>query len=98
MNHYAGLDVAMETSALCVIDEKGRIVLETSLETDPDIIATALEPYRETLKRLGHETGSLAPWLHKELLARGLPVVCMEAAHARSALSAMRNSGRKATG
>ena len=95
MTHYAGLDVAMETSALCVIDEVGQIVLETSLQTDPDVIAEALEPYGQTLKRLGHETGSVAPWLHKELLARGMPVVCMEAAHTRSALSAMRNKTDK---
>ena len=56
MYHYAGLDVAMERSALCVIDDSGAIVLETTVDTDPDAICKALAPYRKTLRRLGHET------------------------------------------
>lgn len=48
-------------------------------------------PYRKSLAKLDHETGSLAPWLHKQLTALGWPIVCLEAAHARAALSSMRN-------
>jgi len=95
MGYYAGLDVAMKRSALCVIDDSGAIVLEGSVDTDPDAIATALAPFARSLQRVGHETGSLAPWLHKTLRARGLPIICMEAAHTRSALSAMRNKTDK---
>ena len=91
MEYYAGIDVAMGRSALCVIDETGSIVFERSIETEPDVIAETRSPYAGTLRRVGHETGSLAPWLHKQMRARGLLVVCMEAAHTRSALSAMRN-------
>ena len=95
MAYYAGIDVAMERSALCVIDAKGAIVLEKSIGTDPDTILEALQPFATCLKRVGHETGSLAPWLHKELQQRGLPVICMEATHTRAALSAMRNKTDK---
>ncbi len=95
MEYYAGIDVAMERSALCVIDEAGTIVLEKSIETEPDVIAEALAPFTKTLRRVGHETGSLAPWLHKELRACGLPIICMEAAHTRSALNAQRNKTDK---
>lgn len=91
MEHYAGIDVSVESSSLCVIDRDGAIVLERSVASDPEVIAEALKPFRKTLRRLGHETGSLAPWLHKGLCAEGLPVVCMEAAHTRAALAAMRN-------
>lgn len=91
MEYYAGIDVAMERSSLCVIDEQGQVVLEHSVDTDPQAIAESLAPFAGTLKRVGQETGSLAPWLHKQLQACGLPIVCMEAAHTRSALSAMRN-------
>lgn len=91
MRTFAGLDVAFKSSVLCVVDEQGGIVMECSVETTPEAICKALKPYRASLQRLGHETGSLAPWLHKELKARGLPIVCLEAAHARAALSAMRN-------
>ncbi|MBZ0217694.1 MAG: transposase, partial [Fimbriimonadaceae bacterium] len=91
MRYFAGLDVAMTSSALCIVDETGTIVLETSVETTPEAIAEILSPYRKSLAKLGHETGSLAPWLHKELAALGWPIVCLEAAHARAALSSMRN-------
>jgi transposase len=49
------------------------------------------EPYRSGLRRVGHEAGSLAPWLKGELLALGLPAVCLEAVHVRAALRAQRN-------
>jgi transposase len=91
MHYFAGLDVAIKSSSLCVVDETGTIVLETSVATTPEAIAETLAPYRKTLAKLGHETGSLAPWLHKELAALGWPIVCLEAAHARAALSSMRN-------
>ena len=95
MEHYAGIDVSVISSSLCVIDESGTIVFETTVETEPEAIADVLEPYVKTLKRLGHETGSLAPWLHKRLRALGLPIVCMEAGHTRAALASMRNKTDK---
>lgn len=64
---------------------------ETKVETDPDAIFAALRPYAERLRRVGHEAGSFSPWLQVELQQRGMPMVCLEAYHARSALSAMRN-------
>lgn len=91
MRYFAGLDVGIKSSSLCVVDDTGTIILETSVETTPEAIAETLSPYRKTLAKLGHETGSLAPWLHKELAALGWPIVCLEAAHARAALSSMRN-------
>ena len=67
MTHFAGLDVSTKTTSVCVITDDGEVVLETSVATEPDAIAAALQPYRRTLKKAGHETGSLAPWLHKGL-------------------------------
>jgi predicted NBD/HSP70 family sugar kinase len=55
MEHYAGIDVSMEQSSLCVIDGKGEIVLETTVDTHPDVIADALSPYEATLKRVGQQ-------------------------------------------
>lgn len=95
MEHYAGIDVSMEQSSLCVIDDTGAIVLETIVDTHPDVIADALEPYAKTLKRVGQETGALSPWLHKGLRAHGLPIVCVEAGHTRAALRSMRNKTDK---
>lgn len=91
MPHFAGLDVSTRTTSVCVISEDGEVLLETSVTTDPDAIAAALRPWRPTLKTVGHETGSLSPWLHKELQRRGLPVICLEALHTRALLAGQRN-------
>jgi transposase len=96
MEYFAGLDVGMEATAICVIDREGKVMLETSVVTDPDAIFAALKPYVAKLRRVGHEAGSLSPWLQVELKQRGLPAICLEAWHARAALSAMRNKTDKA--
>jgi transposase len=96
MEYFAGLDVAMEETAVCVIDREGKVVLKTMVTTDPDAIANVLKPYVAKLHRAGHEAGPLSPWLRVELKQRGLPAICLEAWHARAALSAMRNKTDKA--
>jgi len=96
MEYFAGLDVAMEETAICVIDREGKVALETTATTDPDAIVTVLRPYVAKLRRVGHEAGSLSPWLQVELKQRGVPAVCLEAWHARAALSAMRNKTDRA--
>jgi transposase len=79
-----------------VIDQEGKVMLETSVATDPDAIFAALKNHVRRLRRLGHEAGSLSPWLQVELKQRGLPAICLEAWNVRAALSAMRNKTDKA--
>ena len=96
MEYFAGMDVAMEETSICVLDQDGKVVLETAVATDPDAIFKALKNHIRRLRRVGHEAGSLSPWLQVELKQRGLPAICLEAWHARAALSAMRNKTDKA--
>ncbi|MBH5392259.1 IS110 family transposase [Bradyrhizobium diversitatis] len=91
MEFFCGLDVGMDETAICVVDDKGKVALEVAVVTDPDAIKAALTPYLGRLRRLGHEAGSLSPWLHPELLKLGLPAVCLETFHVRAALKAQRN-------
>lgn len=91
MEHFAGLDVGTKASSLCVIDQDGEIIFEADIPTDPDLLTKALRPWRRSQRRVGHEAGSMSPWLHAELEARGVPVVCLEAYHARAAMRAQRN-------
>jgi transposase len=91
MNHYAGLDVSVDETAVCVVTEAGKTVLETSVPTDPEAIAGVLERYRDRLLRVGHEAGSLSPWLQDGLVRLGLPAVCLETRHVRAAMAAQRN-------
>ena len=88
MKHYAGLDVSMEETAICVLDENGNIVREGSVPTEPEAISAFLEPFRETLKRAGLEAGSLTPWLCQALLAVDIPAICIETRHAKAAMQA----------
>ncbi len=91
MEYFAGLDVSIDETAICVVDDGGAVALTRSVTTDPAAIAEVLRPYAERLRRVGHEAGSLSPWLHPELLALGVPVVCLETRHVRAAMSAQRN-------
>ena len=61
MGHFAGLDVSIEETAVCVVDDQGAVVMQCSVPTEPESIARALAPFAATLKRAGHEAGSLSP-------------------------------------
>ncbi len=91
MEYFAGLDVSIDDTAICVVSDSGEVVLETSVATDPGTIADALRPYAGRLRRAGHEAGALSPWLHPELIAAGVPAVCLETRHVRAAMAAQRN-------
>ena len=88
---FAGLDVSYQTTSICIVDAAGSVALETSTATNPDAIAKALKPYRRRLKLVGQESGNLAAWLQKRLVQAKLPMVCLDARHANSALSARIN-------
>ncbi len=78
MKYYAGLDVSLEETAVCVIDGEGAIVAEAKVASDPGAIGQYLEAWCGSLEHVGHEAGGLSPWLHAGLQERGLPVVCLE--------------------
>ena len=84
MEFFSGLDVGMDETAICVVDDKGKVALQTTVVTDPEAIKLALKPYLGRLRRVGHEAGSWSPWLHPELEKLGLPVVCLETQHVRA--------------
>ena len=83
MEYFAGLDVSIEETAICVVGDDGKVVLESEVPTEPELIAEALERFAGRLRRVGHEAGSVSPWLHAGLLALGLPAVCLLGGHFR---------------
>ncbi len=91
MELHVGLDVSLESTSVCIVDETGKKVLETSVASDPEAICIALRPHVSTIARIGIEACSTGIWLARELRNEGLPVTVVEARHMRSALSAMRN-------
>ena len=96
MIEYVGLDVSMKETAICVIDEADRVVAEGKVATCPDAIASFLARHARRVRRVGLETGSLSPWLWRELSQRGLAVTVMDARHVHAALKLQLNkSDRK---
>jgi transposase len=84
---YVGLDVSLAMTSICVINEAGAIVWRGKCSSEPDAIAAALREHLQGIARIGLETGSLSNWLTRSLRQRGLPVVCVDARHAKAALS-----------
>ena len=78
MKYYAGLDVSLEETAVCVIDAEGQVVAESKVASESEAIAGFLSPWSRSLVRVGQEAGGLSPWLHAGLEAHGLPALCLE--------------------
>lgn len=87
MAYYAGLDVSLEQTAVCVVDEGGVVVLERRVATDPNAIAACLAALPAAPARVLLETGGLTPWLWHELSGRGLGVHCIDARRAKAQLA-----------
>lgn len=91
MDYYAGLDVSLEETSICVVDDTGRIVKEARAVSEPDALAAALNQLDLPLERIGLEACSLTAWLHDGLRKKGLPTICIETRQANAAMKMMPN-------
>jgi transposase len=89
MHHYAGIDVSLEASAVCVVDGAGKIVRETKVESDPAALIAWFGSSGVTLERIGLEAGPLSQWLYAALREAGFAVELLETRHVRDAFKAM---------
>ncbi len=87
MDLYVGMDVSLKETSICVVDGSGEIVSEGTVISEPSAIAEFIKAKAGTAKRIGLETGPTATWLWHELRVLGLPVICIDARHAKAALS-----------
>jgi transposase len=91
MEEYVGLDVSMEATSVCVVDGEDSIVAEGVVATCPDAIAGFVRSRAPGAVRVGLETGSLSAWLWRELQARGVPALVIDARWAHAGLQLQRN-------
>src|SRR6202050_4373676 len=86
MEHYVGLDVSLKLTAICVVDQTGSVMREGVVDSDPETIAEFVTSNAPSVVRIGLETGPTATWLWTELQQLGLPVICIDARHAKAVL------------
>jgi transposase len=89
MNHYAGIDVSLEASSLCVVDANGKIVREGKVASEPGALIALLRGLELALTRIGLEAGPLSQWLYAAMRQAGLAVELLETRHVRTALKTM---------
>lgn len=89
MEYYAGIDVSLEASSVCVVDASGKIVREAKIASDPQALALFFGELDCELTRIGIEACPLSQWLHAGLSAAGFSVVLLEVRHVKAAISAM---------
>ena len=89
MEHYAGIDVSLELSSVCVVDAQGKIVKETKVSSEPEALVSFFKGLGFPMKRIGLEAGPLSQWLHAGLAQAGFETVLLETRHVKAALSAM---------
>ena len=91
MNYYAGLDVSLEWTSVCVVDEDGRIGREAKVLSEPEALVAFFSGLDVNVTRIALEAGPLSQWLHDGLTEAGLPVVCAETRQLKAVLSATVN-------
>lgn len=88
MRYFVGLDVSLKKTAVCVVDEQGKVIREGFAETEPAMLDAWLKETGHAFERIGLEAGPCSSWLYRELTAAGWPVTCIETRHAKAAMQA----------
>ena len=71
MDHFAGLDVSVKETSVCIVDETGKIVREVRVPSEPEALLSVLKNPDYHFKRIGLEAGPLSQWLYS-VLAEGI--------------------------
>ena len=91
MDYFAGLDVSVKDTSICIVDDTGKIVREVKVASEPDALLQVLRNPAYRFRRIGLEAGPLSQWLFSALAEAGLPVICVETRHMRAVLKAQIN-------
>lgn len=89
MEEYCHINVWLKESAVCIVDQSGKVLREMKALSDPDALGRILRAEGCSEARIGLEAGALSGWLHDGLKAEGFDVVLLETRHVQAAISAM---------
>ena len=88
MEHYAGIDVSLEESSVCVVDAKGNVLHEAKVKTEVEALGAWLKKWGVSYERVGLEAGPMSPWLFEGLSHLKLPAMCIETRRMKAFTSA----------
>mgnify|MGYP002377010180 CR=1 FL=1 len=91
MKHYAGLDVSLKETSVCIVDETGTVLREMKVPSHPEDLIQMLKNPEWHFVRIGLEAGPLSQWLFSGLAEAGIPAICIETRHAKAFLKAQVN-------
>src|SRR4029078_7869114 len=91
MDYFAGLDVSVKETSVCIVDDTGKIVREVKVASEPEALLAVLKHAAYDFKRVGLEAGPLSQWLFSALAEAELPVICVETRHMQAVLKAQIN-------
>ena len=89
MDLYIGLDVSLESTAICVVTSHGKVIKEMTSPSEPQDLESALRGLSGTVAGVGLEAGPLSQWLYRHLIEVGFETVLMETRQVKGALKAM---------
>src|SRR5215469_9171589 len=89
VEYYAGIDVSLELSSVCVVDGQGKIVKEAKVASEPEALVYFFKELGFLVNRIGFEAGPLSQWLHAGLTQAAFEAVLLETRHVKAALPAM---------
>jgi transposase len=87
MGSYVALDVSLRSTSVHIVDEAGKRLWRGKCASEPQAIVALVRRHAPEVVRVGLETGFLSTWLCHALAEAGLPIVCMDARHAKAVLS-----------
>jgi hypothetical protein len=67
MDHFAGQDVSVKETSVCIVDETGKIVREVKVTSEPAALLAVLRNATYCVRRIGLEAGPLSQWLYSAL-------------------------------
>jgi transposase len=88
MDHFAGLDVSVKETSVCIVDDMGKIIGEVKVTSEPEALLAVLKGPGYCFNRIGLEAGPLSQWLFSALAEAGLPVICVETRRMQAVLKA----------
>ena len=59
MEHFAGLDVSVKETSVCIVDDTGKVVREVKVASEPEALLPVMTNPIYRFKRIGLEAGPL---------------------------------------